>query len=75
MAAWYTVAVMVPKLFYVNLYPCHRVIPSHTDSGLCYGTPLINEMVANKVHAETGKVLMHWACSIAALGTLDPAGD
>lgn len=39
------------------------------------GLALINEMVANKVHAETGKVLMHWACSFAALGTLDPAGE
>lgn len=39
------------------------------------GLALINEMVINKVHAELAKYSCIWACSFAALGTLDPAGD
>lgn len=35
------------------------------------GLALTNKMVATNVQAEAGKVLVHWACSFAALRTLE----
>lgn len=62
---------MVPKLFkhpYIHVTGYFLLI---LTLGLAMGLALTNTMVTNNMQTETGKVLVHWTSTFAALGTLE----
>lgn len=63
---------MVPKLF--EPFCLHVIVwfLLILTLNLAMELALISKIAANKVQAETGKVLMHWVCYFAAIGVLEP---